>query len=76
MLKVLLVINKLVKEIVVLIPDKIILKIAISWAPIPVYFMFEEKGVIKVQPLIVYEELEHLTKKFFFLLSKKIFLEK
>jgi hypothetical protein len=61
-----LVINKFVKDIVVLIPDKITVIIAISCAPIPVKRTFDENGVIKVQPAIVSEELLDFGKDFFF----------
>jgi hypothetical protein len=44
------VINKLVNEMVVLNPDNKTLIIAISCAPNPVNCVFDEKGVIKVQP--------------------------
>ena len=60
--KVRLVINKLVKDTVVLIPAKTTDKIKISWAPIPVYFILEEKGVIKVQPAVVRVRFEHFVK--------------
>jgi hypothetical protein len=53
------VINKLVKETVVLTPEISALKIAKSCAPKPVYLTLAEKGVIKVQPDIVKIELEH-----------------
>jgi len=54
-----LVINKFVKESVVLIPAKITEIVAISCIPKPVYFNLEENGVIKVQPEIVNDALEH-----------------
>jgi hypothetical protein len=57
--KVLLVINKLVKPIVVVIPEKITAKIIISCPPKPVYLGLEENGVIKVQPDNVKVLLEH-----------------
>jgi hypothetical protein len=57
---VLLVINKFVNDIVVLIPAKITEIIKISWLPTPVYFTFDEKGVINVQPAVVKTLLEHL----------------
>jgi hypothetical protein len=60
--KVRLVINKLVKEIVVLIPAKITLIIAISWLPTPVYFVLDENGATKVQPASVSVLLEHFVK--------------
>ena len=56
------VINKLVKDTVVLIPAKTTESIKISCAPIPVYFTFEENGVIKVQPAAVKVLLEHFVK--------------
>jgi len=46
---------------VVLIPAKITAIVAISCAPKPVYFVFDEKGVIKVQPVIVKLALLHCT---------------
>ena len=58
--KVRLVINKLVNEIVVLTPDSKTTIIEISWAPKPVYWVFAEKGVIKVHPDIVKILFEHL----------------
>jgi len=67
-LRVLLVINKLVKLIVVLTPAKITETMATSWPPIPVNLTLEEKGVTKVQPLIVKVLSEHLVKKTFLLL--------
>jgi len=67
------VINKLVKDTVVLTPDNKALNIAISWEPKPVNLGFEEKGVIKVQPDIVKIELEHLVKKIFFFLIFIVF---
>ena len=66
--KVRLVINKLVKDTVVLIPDNNTLKIARSCAPKPVNLVLEEKGVINVQPDIVDIELEHFIINTFFLL--------
>jgi len=56
---VLLVIKRFVKESVVLIPAKTTAIVAMSWAPKPVYFVLEEKGVIKVQPVIVKLALLH-----------------
>jgi hypothetical protein len=53
------VINKLVKDIVVLIPANITDITAISCIPKPVYFNFAEKGVIKVQPLTVRDAFGH-----------------
>jgi hypothetical protein len=70
--KVLLVINKLVKDTVVLIPDSRTLNIAKSCAPKPVNRVFEEKGVIKVHPDIVDIELEHFIINTFFLLFLRI----
>jgi hypothetical protein len=61
-----LVINKLVNDIVVLIPDNITVIIAISWAPKPVNRVFDENGVINVQPDMVKEELLDLGIDFFF----------
>jgi hypothetical protein len=58
-LKVLLVINKLVNETVELIPAKITENKSKSCAPKPVYFIFEENGVINVQPAVVKVRLEH-----------------
>ena len=58
---VLLVINKFTKDIVVLTPANITAIVAISCDPKPVNLVFEEKGVIKVQPAIVKEELLHCT---------------
>jgi len=57
-----LVINKLVKEIVELIPAKITDKIKISCEPIPVNFILDENGVINVQPAVVSVRFEHLVK--------------
>jgi hypothetical protein len=57
--KVLLVINKLVKDIVVLTPAKITEIIKISWLPTPVYFVFDENGVINVHPAVVKTRFEH-----------------
>jgi len=54
------VINKFVKLTVVLTPEINALIIAKSCAPNPVYFGFEENGVIKVHPDIVKIELENL----------------
>lgn len=51
--KTLLVINKLVKERVVVTPANITETTAMSCAPYPVYFILEENGVINVQPVIV-----------------------
>lgn len=60
-----LVIKRLVNEMVVLTPDNITVIIAISCAPIPVNLVLEEKGVIKVQPDIVKDELLVLGNAFF-----------
>jgi hypothetical protein len=57
---VLLVIKRLVNEIVVLTPAKITEIIKISCVPTPVYFIFDESGVIKVQPAAVNTRFEHL----------------
>ena len=57
-----LVIIKFVNEIVVLIPAKTTDKIKISCAPIPVNFVFDENGVINVQPAAVKVRLLHLVK--------------
>lgn len=54
------VISKFVKDIVVLIPDSSTTTIDMSWAPKPVYCVFAEKGVIKVQPDMVNILFEHL----------------
>ena len=61
-----LVIKRLVNDIVVLTPDNITVIMAISCAPRPVNRTFEEKGVIKVQPDIVNEELLDFGIAFFF----------
>jgi len=55
-----LVINKLVKETVVLIPEIKPLIIAKSCDPKPVNLTLEENGVTKVHPDIVKIEFEHL----------------
>jgi citrate lyase synthetase len=60
--KVLLVTKRFVKDTVVLTPAKITLIIKISCAPIPVYFVQDEKGVIKVQPAVTKALLEHFVK--------------
>jgi hypothetical protein len=60
--KVLLVINKLVKPTVELIPANITLKIKISWLPNPEYFKFDENGVIKVHPHVTLVLSEHFVK--------------
>jgi len=57
-----LVTSKLVNETVVLTPANITLIIKMSWAPIPVYFVQEEKGVIKVQPAVTKALFEHFVK--------------
>jgi len=54
--------NKLVKETVVLTPAKITLVVKISCAPIPVYFVQDEKGVINVHPAVTNVRFEHLVK--------------
>ena len=59
------VISKLVKEIVVLTPDRMTLIIAMSCAPRPVKRVLLEKGVIKVQPAITRVELLVLGNDFF-----------
>jgi hypothetical protein len=59
---VLLVTSKLVKDTVVLTPAKITLIIKISCAPIPVYFVQEENGVINVHPAVTRALFEHLVK--------------
>jgi hypothetical protein len=56
------VINKFVNDIVVLIPANITEIIKISCAPIPVYLILDENGVIKVQPAVVKTLLLHLEK--------------
>lgn len=58
--KVLLVIKRLVKEIVVLIPARTTATKRTSCAPKPEYFILEEKGVMKVQPAVTAARLEHL----------------
>jgi hypothetical protein len=60
--KVRLVTNKFVNETVVLTPAKITLIINMSWAPIPVYLVHEEKGVINVQPAVTKALFEHFVK--------------
>ena len=74
--KTLLVINKLTNVIVELIPENITPIIAISWAPLPVNFVFAEKGVINVQPDIVKEALFVFTTKVVLLFLIKFSLEK
>jgi len=59
---VLLVINKFVKEIVVLIPAKITPTINKSCEPIPEYFTLQENGVMNVQPAVTSVRLEHFVK--------------
>jgi hypothetical protein len=59
------VINRLVNEIVVLIPAKITAIIIKSCAPNPVYFKFPENGVINVQPATTAARFEHLLKNTF-----------
>jgi len=54
------VINKFVKDIVVLTPAKITLTIATSWLPIPVNFVLHENGATNVHPAIVSVRFEHL----------------
>lgn len=54
-----LVTNKLVTEIVVLIPANITPNISISCTPKPVNRKSDEKGVINVQPATVCVALEH-----------------
>jgi len=56
------VINKFVNDIVVLTPAATTDNIRISCEPIPVYLIFDEKGVIKVQPAVVKVLLEHFVK--------------
>jgi citrate lyase synthetase len=58
-----------VKDTVVLTPAKITLIIKISCAPIPVYFVQEENGVINVHPAVTRALFEHLVKYYFFLLD-------
>ena len=60
--KVRLVINKFVNETVLLIPANTTDNIKTSCDPIPVYFVLEENGVIKVQPAVTNVGLEHLVK--------------
>jgi hypothetical protein len=60
--KVLLVTNRLVNETVVLTPAKITLIIKISCAPIPVYLVQDENGVIKVHPAVTKALFEHFVK--------------
>ena len=57
--RVLLVIKRLVKEMVVLIPAKTTETRSTSCAPKPEYFIFEEKGVMKVQPAVTAALFEH-----------------
>jgi hypothetical protein len=51
-----------VKDTVELIPANTTLIINISCAPIPVYFVVEEKGVINVQPAVTNARFEHFVK--------------
>jgi hypothetical protein len=69
MLSVLRVINKFVKDIVVLTPAKITETIAISWLPIPENFVLDEKGVIKAHPESVKVLFEHFVKYTFLRLA-------
>jgi len=55
-----LVINKLVNEIVVLIPARTTAIIKTSCAPTAVNLVLDEKGVINVQPEVVAALFEHL----------------
>lgn len=57
----LLVINRFVKDIVVLTPANITLSIAASCAPNPVNLVCDENGVINVQPDITAVGLLHLS---------------
>jgi hypothetical protein len=57
-----LVTNKLVNDIVLLIPAKITAIISTSCEPIPVYLVADENGVINVQPAVTKALLEHLVK--------------
>lgn len=66
------VIRRFVKEIVVLTPDSITVIMAISWAPIPVKRVLEEKGVMKVHPDMVRDELLVLGRDFF--LTRLVFI--
>ena len=74
--KVLRVINKLVKEIVVLTPAKITEMTAISCEPKPVYFNLDENGVINVHPAIVREAFGHCTTKVVLTFSEEKELKK
>ena len=57
-----LVINKFVNDTVELIPANITDNKSKSWAPMPVYFIFEENGVINVHPAVVNVLFEHFVK--------------
>lgn len=59
------VISRLVKDIVVLTPERMTLIIAISWAPRPVKRVLLENGVMNVQPAITRVELLALGSDFF-----------
>ena len=59
---VLLVTNRLVNDTVVLTPANITLIIKISCAPIPVYFVQEENGVMNVHPAVTRALFEHFVK--------------
>lgn len=74
--KVRLVTNKLVTDIVVLIPAKITPKINISWTPKPVNLKSEEKGVINVHPATVCVALEHFATYLFCLRARDARLAK
>lgn len=67
-----LVINKLVKETVELIPAKTTETSNKSCAPTPVYFILDAKGVINVHPAVVRVRLEHFVKYNFFRLILEI----
>jgi hypothetical protein len=62
------VINKLVKETVVLTPAKITATINKSWLPTLVNLVLQENGVIKAQPAVTAVLSEHLVTYTFFLL--------
>jgi hypothetical protein len=57
-----LVINKLVNEIVELIPANITPSVNKSCDPTPVYLVLLENGVINVQPAVTSVRFEHLVK--------------
>jgi hypothetical protein len=57
-----LVINKLVNEIVELIPANITPNVSKSCEPTPVYLVLLENGVINVQPAVTSVRFEHLVK--------------